>query len=282
MARVRGSNPPGSAMELKWVLQNNLGRTRDTYNLADTLDMLQVRWEHVPFIPFDESPITGIDSSGITVFYGSHGMVKRVRATGLWSPGVFFEPERFNFQSLLAGFGSNLLNADSEVLSVGELLSRNYNDEELFFSRPTEDSKLFTGGLFYFDELKEFKYRITEPNDPMTTDSLIQLSSPKKIVKELRSFVVDGKVSTSSYYGMNHRNYPEDVHIFVNPEDEAFAQEMANLYQPAKVFTLDTCELEDGTRRVVETNCFNCSGLYHANVPNLVQSINNFLLSVYQ
>jgi hypothetical protein len=261
---------------LKWVIQNNLRKSNDVSKLIEFLEFFKVRWEHIPIIPFDESPIEGVSEEGITIFYGSTGMTRRVHEAGKWKPGVFFHPERFSFEGIRKGFGEHLLNADSEVMTVGELLSRDYPKDELFFSRPAEDSKLYTGNLFYFSEMKEeWTQRVDEPQDRFNLETLVQIAKPKKIVKEVRHFVVNGKVSTSSHYGYGKMKYE------VEQPDLDFAQEMAKLYNPAEVFTLDTCLLEDGRRKVVETNCFNSSGLYWTDVYKLVQDINHFLLERY-
>lgn len=261
--------------KLKWVIQNNLGLQSDAYRIVDFFDVLGVHWEHIPVIPFDNSPITGVDKEGITIFYGSTGLTRRVYEMGDWKPGVFFNPYRFSFQALLNGFGDELLNADSEVVSVGELLKRKYPKDEVLFCRPTEDTKIITGELLYFDEIKKWQSRIEEPQDRLSYDTKVQIAKPKVIEMELRSFVVDGKVCTSSYYGHNKRNHK------VEQLDVDFAEEMAKVYQPADVFTLDTCRLEDGTRKVVETNCFNSSGLYNSDIYKLVQDINTFLAAKY-
>lgn len=260
---------------IHWVLQNNLGKTTDITKMADFLDVQGVSWEHIAVIPFDDANIEGIATDNVTVFYGSSGLVHRVHTQGKWSPGVFFEPERFQFKALQQGYGKHLLNADSEVLSVKELLGRSYSNDELFFVRPDSDTKAFTGALMTFEEVLAWKDALVDAKGLLTFDTMVQVAKPKVIVRELRNFIVNGKVSTSSYYG--HGMMRQEV----SQEDITFAQEMANLYQPAEVFTLDTCVLDDGTQRVVETNCMNCSGLYWCDVHKLVSDVNAFLMEKY-
>lgn len=261
--------------KLKWVVQDNLRKSHDVSKLIDCLEYQGIPWEHIPIIPFDTSPIEGVSEEGLTIFYGSTGMTRRVHETAKWTPGVFFNPERFSFDGAKKGYGSNLVNADSEVLSIQELLARDYKKEDLFFSRPAEDSKIFTGALMYFWEMQEWEKRLTDPQDRMFFDTKIQIATPKVILTEQRNFVVNGVVSTSSYYGHGKMTHE------VSPEDLQFAQEMAEIYQPAPVFTLDTCQLEDGTRKVVETNCFNSSGFYWSDVYKLVKDINAFVMKQY-
>lgn len=262
-------------MNLKWIIQENLGNDRNNGKLAEFLDAKKVPWQSVFHIPFDDSPIEGIDPSGITIFYGSTGLVNRVAIKNLWKPGVFFEGERFSFQALKDGFGPHLLNYGSELLTVRELVERDLDPKGVWFIRPAHDTKAFTGALFVDHEVKAWKEALEGATGRFTHDTLVQVAKPEVIIRELRSFVVNKTVSTSSYYGHGMMRQ----HVF--PEDIEFAQEMAKVYQPAEVFTLDTCLLEDGRRKVVETNCFNCSGLYWSDVYKLVDDVNNFLLERY-
>jgi hypothetical protein len=261
--------------QLKWVIQNNLGSDRNVGKLAEFLDVMRVPWEHFSHIPFDDSPIEGVSTEGITIFYGSTGLVDRVNKINRWKPGVFFNPSRFAFQALREGFGENLLNYASELVTVRELIERDLDPKGVWFIRPAHDTKAFTGALFVDHEIKVWKEALAESKWKMNYDTLVQVAKPEVIIRELRSFVVDGKVSTASYYGHGMMRQP------VFPEDLDFAREMAKLYHPAEVFTLDTCLLEDGRRKVVETNCFNSSGLYWSDVYKLVQDINHFLLERY-
>lgn len=261
-------------MNLKWIVQNNMRRGFNVDKMIDMLDAQGVSWDHIPYIHFDHSYVHNVSTEGITVFYGSTGLVRTVHESGKWNPGVFFDPERFAFTSLLNGFGDNLLNADSQVMTVREFFDRDYDPNKVLFARPNMDSKVFTGVTLPFEEFKEvWNYPLTSPSEGtrFSYDTEIQVAEPKQIIHEMRSFVVNGKVSTSSYYGSKMKEP-------VSPEDIDHAQEMAGLYQPAKVFTLDTCLLQDGSRKVVETNCFNSSGLYWTDVYKLVKDVNEFLL----
>jgi hypothetical protein len=264
---------------LKWVIQNNVGKTEDLTKLVDFLDLLGVHWEHIPYIPFDLSPVHGVDTTGITLFYGSVGLVQRVKNDNRWNPGVFFSPEKLDFFAQANGFGNYLLNYDSKLYTLRDVYEGKLvmGDKELMFVRPASDTKLFTGDLFTGVELRDEVKRVIEVgNDPRVHQDLyIQIAPPKKISRELRSFVVGGKVSTSAYYGHGKRyDDPE-------PEDVAFAEDMAKVYKPLDVYTLDTCLLENGERKVVELNCFNSSGFYLSDIYKLVQDVNNLLREKY-
>jgi len=260
---------------IKWVIQNNMRRGFNVDKLIDMLDVQGVKWEHIPYIPFDLSYVHNIETDGVTIFYGSTGLVRTVHEIGKWLPGVFFSVERFSFEALLEGFGEHLLNADSQVMTVGEFLGRGYHSDDYLFVRPNLDSKIFTGVSQSFGEFREtWEHPLKTPSEGslFSRNTQIQVATPKSIAREMRSFVVNGKVSTSSYYGSKMKDP-------VEPKDIAFAERMAALYQPAPVFVLDTCAMMDDSMKVVETNCFNSSGLYWVDVYQLTQDVNAFCLN---
>lgn len=264
---------------LKWALQSNLMKDHNIGKLADFLEAQGVRWMGIEVVPFDDSDISTreIHQGGITVFYGSVGLVRRVHQNNQWKPGVFFEPSAFAFQALRDGYGEDLLNADSEVLTMQEVTELERDPKSSFFCRPCEDDKAFTGKVFAWKELQEQAFLLKEvsPANRLQLSSRIQVASTKDLACEIRHFVVNGKISTSSFYGRGMMG--DDV----PQEDVEYAQRMAEKYQPAEVFALDTCRLQDGTKRVVETNCMNSSGLYWIDVWKLTKDINDFLRSKY-
>ena len=53
------------------------------------------------------------------------------------------------------------------------------------------------------------------------------------------------------------------------------AKEYVKLYNPADVFVMDLCDTPNGIK-IVEYNCWNCSGLYSVNISKLVHEVSNF------
>lgn len=259
---------------MKWVIQSNFLKDDNIGKLASFLDVHSISWQQIQVVPFDDSDITEVSSDDITVFYGSVGLTHRVAKNNKWKPGVWFEPSKFSFQGILNGYKEHCLNADSLVLSLQDfVLLKNIKDEQVYFMRPVEDNKSITGACFTVKQIKELVDGLTnaDKTNRLQLESVMQFASPKEIVKETRHFIVNGKVSTSSNYG--HGKLPEEP----QEEDISFAQQMVELYQPADVFTLDTCALEDGTKKLVELNCFNSSGFYWADVHKLTKDIIDFL-----
>jgi hypothetical protein len=142
--------------DVRWYVQRNLGNARDLAALTDALEGLGVTWEHVDLVPFSDD-VPDVSTEGRALFYGSTTLIKNVSRDGRWRPGVYFNEARFEFASLLAGYGDALLNGDSEVLTVGELVARDYADDALFFVRPAADLKEFTGEVMAFSDVRRWR-----------------------------------------------------------------------------------------------------------------------------
>lgn len=257
---------------IRWAVQTNLGSADDVAKLTAFLERLGVPWVPLRVIPFDDTP-PDVPADGAVVFYGSTTLMRNVARDGRWDPGVFFDEARFAFEALRDGYGPALLNAASEVVAVGEFVSRDLDPEAEFFVRPAGDLKEFQGAVHTFGELRGWRDGLASSNGPLGLDTRIQVAPPLAITTEWRTVVVDGRVVASSQYRSNGRlkvigEVPSAV--------TAFAEEMAASYAPAPVFVLDVGEVEEGLR-VVETNCFNSSGFYWCDLHAIVRAVNAHL-----
>ena len=164
-------------------------------------------------------------------------------------------------------YKENLLNYDCQLKDIADQIV--WESNEVKFIRPSKDSKVFNGKLYskikWEDTVQMVKEKYLGVMPPVT----IQVTSPKKIYKEARVWIVDGKVVTSSYYKFGDNvAWTEDV----EPEGLEFAQNMANLYKVAKAFVMDICLTPDGWK-IVEINCVNCSGFYRGDLQKLVMAL---------
>jgi len=258
--------------DVHWVVQNNLGSTDDIARLCHTLDRQGIAWTPLRVIPFDDTP-PDVPSEGKVVFYGSTSLMRNVARAGCWTPGVFFDEDRFAFEALRAGYGEALLNAASEVVSVGDFAERALDPAAEFFVRPAGDLKEFAGRVFAFGEIASWREGLASSNGPLGLDTRIQVAPPQNLGREWRTVVVDGAVVASSQYRSEGRlTVTPDVPTAV----VAFAAEMAQRYAPAPVFVLDVGETADGLR-VVETNCFNSAGLYACDLYAVVRRVTAFV-----
>ena len=238
------------------------------------LRSLGISYHLIPIIPFSEEPLE-IPTDRKMIFYGSVSMRSQVLAEGRWTPGVFYDEERFSFRALREGYGLHLLNCDATLMTVRAFLSDTDKDpwEDLFI-RPAHDSKSVMGKVLTRKEWVD-TFEITRNNRHGTTDdTLIVVAPPQNIEWEWRLFVVDGEVVGASSYRYHMRlNTTEDVPQAVRQ----FAEFSARAYSPSPVFVIDICERRNGELKVVETNSMNCSGMYNCDIKAIVGSITDYV-----
>ena len=188
-----------------------------------------------------------------------------------WNPGSLYN---LNHDMMVYGekYGEHMLNHDGFFC--------NFSDDfeppsPIFFVRPCADTKAFTGQLFFQkDSWNDFASSLLSKRSPVSTlseSTKIQVCKRKDIYREIRTWVVDGRVIDASQYRIGSKT------IYAHcsePEVLDFAQRMVDIYQPAKAFVLDVCMTSDGMK-VVEVNCINCSGFYDVNMQKLLSEVHS-------
>jgi hypothetical protein len=165
----------------------------------------------------------------------------------------------------------NMLNGDGHIITFTDDIPI---DDEEFFVRLTKDSKYFSGEVYTKNSWMEYRQRCIDNYtvEILLNESNILVSSLKDIQQEVRCWVVGGKVVTASRYKLfdrvSYQNY-DDEYFYTN-----FAQAMADKYQPAEAFVIDVC-LANDELKVIEVNCINASGFYHANLYKLIEALEN-------
>ena len=250
-----------------YVIQENTFREANYEVLVNTLDRYKLPYEIVKVLPFVEEFEFKTDRKDIFCF-GSVKMSRLAKKYN-WLPGSLLN-ENHDYRVYSKFYQNNLLNFDSRVQKFGDDIS-----EDLFFARPCEDTKTFTGKVFDKDEWLKFKNRFFESGESstLTNDTEIQVSSVKNITKEFRFWIVDGQVVTGSLYRcggwINYNNIVDDGAL-------EFCKEMVKIYQLADAFVMDICEvLKDDIieYKIVECGCINSAGFYKSNMPKLIEAI---------
>lgn len=251
-----------------YVVQKNLFK-EENYNLIfEALNRLELEYEVVEFNSNGDVEVL-TDRTDIFVF-GSVRLARISTSKG-WEPSSYYGGNH-DFSIYSDKYGDNLLNSDSIITTVGDnTIFRDdviYSGSEIYFIRPCKDSKIFTGKVYTKDK---WLGEIINPDKIIDPNTLIQVAKPKKIYKEARCWVVDGKVVTSSYYYF-HGNvmYEENV----EPEGLEFAENMVKLFEIAPAFVMDICLTPDGWK-IVEVNCINCSGFYKGDLQKIIISLEN-------
>lgn len=244
-----------------YIVQENIFKERNFNVLIDILERHKLSYEIVKWKPFAEDIDFITDRKDVFCF----GCVNLTRAATKygWSPGVYFN-EGHDMEVYMSHYEDHMLNSDGIIINLSDPLPSTIPD--IFFARPTQDSKLFSGGLFSRKEWEEYA-----TNHPSAPDTKILIAEPKYgIQKEIRCWIVDKKVITISLYKLGSKGFQQNY----DHEQEAidFAQSMVNIYSPSRAFVLDIC-LHNGQYKVVEINCLNCAGYYDANMSKLIQAL---------
>lgn len=186
---------------------------------------------------------------------------------------VFYDFENFD-QAYYSQLNLPLLNKDCILVSFND--AQNLKFEEDMFVKPSTDLKVFNGGFIHSDTLFSDFLEKQQLISNIDYSQVNVLFSPiKKVFSEYRFFVVDKKVISGSRYMVDRVVSPDS---FVPDDIWKKAEEIALLYQPADIFTLDLCYTDQGIF-IVEYNCFNCSGSYDNDLVKTYQAIHDFLQS---
>lgn len=247
-----------------YIIQDRLFNEDAWDDLIVALERLELEYEIVQVLPFVEDFEFKTTRKDVFCF-GALKMARLAPKYG-WTPGVLMTPNH-DYQVYKEYYKENLLNYDSKIYKFGEDFDWNGD----FFARPTLDSKVFTGKVFTMEDWKEFRDRslIDGHSTSLTKDTDIQVSTIKKIQKEFRFFIVNGKIVTGSLYRegffIRHDNIVDD-----GAKD--FCNEMIKLFQLAPTFVMDIAQV-NGEYKIIECGCTNCAGFYKANLPSLLMAI---------
>ena len=246
-----------------YIIQENIFREPNYDNIFLVLEKLNLPFEIVKIEPFAENFEYKTELKNVFV-YGSVKLAK-ISQQYNFKPGSYYGGNH-SFEVYSKYYGENLLNFDSEISEFGNNLKWEVGEEK--FIRPSRDAKVFTGKTFTETKWNDFVEQSlnSKENIPLNKDTKIQITKPKKIYKEARIWIVDGKVATSSYY-LFHGNieFEENVDI----EGINFAEKMAKIYEVADAFVMDICFTNEGWK-IVEINCVNSAGFYKADIEKLI------------
>jgi hypothetical protein len=171
--------------------------------------------------------------------------------------------------------GDKMLNHDASFIQVGYLTSPLFNFESLpeyIFVKPDYDDKLFAGEIMTKELFLKWLQNLPTNVDE---DTVLLISTPKKILREWRIFMTEDKVIAASLYKQNNvlrkqNGCPGYV--------EQFAIGLARQWTPTQVYCLDIAETEDDFLKCVELTCFNSAGTYGIDVTELMRQVSNYVM----
>ncbi len=210
--------------------------------------------------------------------------VCRVEEDKLWTPGTFGTIANYFCSNYYAHLGSFLLNNDYIMLPFAELprchefLFRALGNNGRLFVRPDSPLKIFSG-LTIGKESLEQDFEFMGFYD-FPKESLIVVSSPKKIVAEWRFLIANGKVVTGSQYV----DHGEQVALAaIDPNALRLAQEVVTIgYEPDPVWILGICKTAEGDYRVLEIGGFSFASLYGCDKDKVVKAVSEVAIALHQ
>lgn len=251
-------------MQQLWVMQTKLSQEDNTKFLIEAFQKLGLNWAAFPVIPFKHS-IPEFDWDGPRIYKGSTGLVTRVYETPevKAKARLFYDHKRHSTGWYGPLLGKSWLNHGSRRIKVGEFLyyGEGGSPTEEFFCRPDTSLKSFSGGVFTFYEFQLLMKRSLDYG-VVKHDDVIIVSEPVQIVREYRTWVIDGEVSAVVGYKNNDKVKPWDVSEYEKQLIGDFAKFEGAKISELEAFVLDVAVMKDSSFRVVEINDVHASGYY--------------------
>lgn len=244
-----------------YIIQKDLYQDIHEIKLIQALERLELEYENIRFIEFEGNRIFEFNTKRKDVFcFGSIKMAHSAKKYG-FIPGSMYN-DNHDFECYGSIYGDYMLNSDAIIMNFNDPLPDNF--PYVFFGRPTGDTKSFSGRIF----TKEAWLESVELRKGSTR---VLISVLKEIKWEVRCWVVDGKVITTSRYKLGNRI----AYLNMDYEDyiTEFAQKMVDIYCPADAFVIDICDIGEKELKIVEINCINCAGWYDANISKVLNAL---------
>ena len=252
---------------MRWVVQYNLGKEYAD-NIEEACKSLGHECVHIKVKPFSKE-LPDFPRDEPTLFYGATRWVNMIWESGLWAPGVYFNPDATAYR-WLAEYGEAALNYGAAETTLSALSMEPCDPDRLFFIRPARDLKEFNGCVWDFKKIQRWRegLRTDLETEKLATIPIIA-GEAWHLTHEWRLFMVDGRISSGSHYrgekGLDiNPNLPREV--------QEFAVEQASIYSPCPVFVMDICEC-GGELYVLEIGCVHSAGFYASNVRDVIRDV---------
>lgn len=255
-----------------WLIQSNAVNETDYNRIVTAMKLANASYKNVNLRPFTNE-VRGLPNNYKTlpvVLLGSVNFSVWGRKKNI--PGVWWN-DNFNFEVQKPIYKDNLLNYDSEIHMFGDIPK--YEGER--FIRPVDDGKAFSGEIVAYDKLAGWQDAIQYLNSKQLKPSTkVQVSSVKSIFREFRLFFVDGKVVTGSMYFEDNKYIRKRI-IMRDDAVIQYAESMAKIWTPDRVFVMDIALMNDGTMKIIEINNANASGFYDSDIEQFIRAVDKIM-----
>lgn len=205
------------------------------------------------------------------------GIVRNVSTNFLSS--IKYNPHQFTISTMPQSYEFlNKTPGQFEMNILIHVLDLVFNSD--MFIKPDNDLKQFSGTLVPSGKtlrqvLEEKNELTTALKHPVAT--VLVSNNIQKIMEEVRCYVVNKKVVTISRYRYDGKLNMTPLNELFHNQYVDYAQHIIdNLYAPSTEFTIDLCQLANGSLKVVEYNCLNSSGLYECDSKTLFTALKEF------
>lgn len=220
--------------------------------------------QFVGMIPFSreitsDKPLIGQDY----IPYGST-LMTTVASQGLGWKGLFFDPAAFNYDAALCNrddmLNSRVMTLKQAIRELDRVIQT--EPKRLYFTRPSEDLKQFSGQVIEAEECRDWFVDMmecaTSGTYKLDGSTQVVLCNPQPIKAEWRWFIVGGKIVSGSMYRAHNQLRKERVTEQAMIDE---AQRFADDWLPNPCCVMDLALVGD-TLKVIEFNCINASGAY--------------------
>lgn len=261
---------------MHWIIQTNVAREERHDAFVEAVRRVGDTFTMVKHIPFTLN-ITPQPTINEAIVIGSVTLTQKIGPKRGWTT---FTNDNFDYNVWAEKWKGFIMNDDAVVAPFRDVPM----DREIFFIRPTKDNKAFTGMIMDRTEYGQWLNRLLAGEQAsdldFDLDEEVLVATPKKILKEVRFFVVDDKVASHSTYRIgNQTRYLDDTMTDTDAVD--FVNRMLKMWTPDKAFVLDVAlvENDDETQawEIIEINCLNCAGFYKADVDKIVRALHELM-----
>ena len=225
------------------------------------------------------------------IFYGSINLAQQLQRETPWVPGPLVTFDHYKCSTYFAYWGEHLLNSEYIMMPYAEVFRRKHDISRSFghpdphksslFIRPDDGRKIFGGHV-----ASDIDFERVGGTAPYAhPETMVVVSSPKKLYREWRIVICDCKAISGCQY-MRSGN----LEISKNVPDAVWekANEVASgEWQPDRMYVLDIAEwgsedCVDSDLFLLEANAFSCSGLYCCDPEPIIQEASRVALEEWK
>lgn len=256
-------------MKPLWAIQKALLNDADSVGMKEALDKNNIPYRAIDVIPFMEE-IPFVDYDGPVIPYGGTKFIEKIKGNPKWA--CFFN-DNFRYHIHLEKFGSHMFNGDGKYMRMKDFSPSMYKKGEFLFIRPDKDIKEFAGNVIQPEDFMSWYRKIQGKGWDVNEETEIIVATASKIHNEWRTYVVDGKVVSGSRYRYDHylsisADVPSKVYDYV--------QEMIKIWQPAPVFVMDICDVNDDLK-ILELGDLHSCGWYDSDKEKILVAVTDYV-----